>query len=153
MEKAGVICARKSLYLDRWVQLDLASGDVLSVSFLTQQNPAGNPDHELFGRIFAYLEGKRDEFLDVSVALTMPAGQRSVLETTREIPYGKQVSVERLARMTSALNSDSENGRNEVRIALDSNPMPLLIPDHRVRDGPSAAPPRVEQKLRALEGL
>ncbi|MFB6185175.1 MAG: methylated-DNA--[protein]-cysteine S-methyltransferase, partial [Haloarculaceae archaeon] len=26
-------------------------------------------------------------------------------------------------------------------------------PDHRVRDGPSAAPPAVEQKLRAVEGL
>jgi methylated-DNA-[protein]-cysteine S-methyltransferase len=40
-----------------------------------------------------------------------------------------------------------------VREALAANPVPLLIPDHRVRDGPSGAPPPVEQKLRAVEGL
>ncbi|PSP51631.1 cysteine methyltransferase, partial [Halobacteriales archaeon QH_3_68_24] len=27
------------------------------------------------------------------------------------------------------------------------------IPDHRVRDAPSSAPPAVEQRLRSLEGL
>ena len=33
------------------------------------------------------------------------------------------------------------------------DPAPLLIADHRVRDGPSAAPPEIEQRLRSLEGL
>jgi methylated-DNA-[protein]-cysteine S-methyltransferase len=30
---------------------------------------------------------------------------------------------------------------------------PIIITDHRVRDGPSAAPPAVEKRLRSVEGL
>ena len=46
-----------------------------------------------------------------------------------------------------------QEDQQQVREALAANPVPLLIPDHRVRDGPSGAPPEVEQRLRSLEGL
>jgi methylated-DNA-[protein]-cysteine S-methyltransferase len=55
--------------------------------------------------------------------------------------------------MTSGIDHTDDEDLNLVRTALDENPAPLLIPDHRVRDGPSAAPAPVEQKLRSLEGL
>jgi len=50
---------------------------------------------------------------------------------------------------------DHEDDRDlaTVRDALADNPVPLLIPDHRVRDGPSAPPLAVQQTLRAIEGL
>jgi methylated-DNA-[protein]-cysteine S-methyltransferase len=55
--------------------------------------------------------------------------------------------------MTAGLDSESDDDLRLVRTALADNPVPLLVPDHRVRDGPSAAPAPVVGKLRAVEGL
>ncbi|WP_254528129.1 MGMT family protein [Natrinema gelatinilyticum] len=148
------IYARESPYLDRYVQLGVASGRVLSVSFPEVLDDDAEEDHPVLDRIFEYLDGLEPvTFEDVQVAMTMPTDQRSVLEQVQQVPYGDQVTVETLARMTSGLDHEDETDIVLVRTALDENPAPLLIPDHRVRDGPSAAPPDVEQKLRSLEEL
>ncbi|RZV12299.1 methylated-DNA-[protein]-cysteine S-methyltransferase [Natrinema hispanicum] len=148
------IYARESPYLDRYVQVGAASGRVLSVSFPDVPDADAEADHPVLDQIFEYLDGLEPvSFDDVQVAMTMPTDQRAVLESVREIPYGDQVSVETLARMTSGLDHEADDDIILVRTALDENPAPILIPDHRVRDGPSAAPPDVEQKLRSLEEL
>ena len=152
MEQVGIF-ARESSYLERFVQIGVAGGRVISLSFPETPDPDATEEHELLDRIFAYLEGVEDDFADVEVALTTPTDQRQVLEATRKIPYGEQVNTETLARMAGVFDPDEDDDLNTVRIALDENPVPLLIPDHRVRDGPSAAPPAVEQRLRSLEGL
>jgi methylated-DNA-[protein]-cysteine S-methyltransferase len=152
MDDAGIY-ARESAYLDRWVQVGYASGKVLSVEFPAEPDESAQEDHPLLDRIDAYLEGEAVDFSDVEVALTMPTDRRAVLEKVREVPYGEQVSVEKLATMTPGLNADDMDDCQLVRTALDENPVPLVIPDHRVRDGPSAAPPEIEQRLRSLEGL
>lgn len=149
----GGIYARETAYLDRYVQLGHASGKLLSVSFPEEPDDAASEDHPLLDRIGAYLEGTADDFSDVEVALTLPTDQRAVLETLRGIPYGENATVAVLARMTTGLNDDDETDIQLVREALAANPAPLVIGDHRVRDGPSAAPPGVEQRLRSLEGL
>ena len=97
-------------------------------------------------------EGEPDTFDDVAVALTVPTDHRAILTATREIPYGSQTTVEGLVGM-AGLDPEDEDAVEEARTALAENPVPLIIPDHRVRDGPSAAPPEVEQRLRSLEGL
>lgn len=153
MEEAAGIYARESSYLDRYVQLGIASGRVLAVSFPGTPADEAEEEHELLDRIFAYVEGTVDSFTDVRVALTLPTDQRAVLEAVREIPYGEQMTVERLTRHTPGLDAENEDDRTTVRSALAANPAPLLVPDHRIRDGPSAAPPEVEQRLRSLEGL
>ncbi|MFC4436819.1 MULTISPECIES: MGMT family protein [Natrialbaceae] len=148
------IYAKESSYLDRYVQLGAASGRVLRVTFPKTPESDAETDHPVLERIFEYLDGLEEiEFGDVQVALTMPTDQRTVLEQVREIPYGDQVDVRTLTRMTPELDPDDNEDVNLARTALDSNPAPILIPDHRVRDGPSAAPPPIEQKLRSLEGL
>jgi len=149
----GGIYARESTYLGRYVELGHASGKLLSVSFPTEPDEGASSDHPLLDRINAYLEGATDDFADVEVALTLPTNQRAVLETLRGIPYGENATVAGLARMTSGLNDDDDDDIGLVREALAANPAPLVIGDHRVRDGPSAAPPEVEQRLRSLEGL
>lgn len=149
---AGIF-ARESPYLDRYVQLGVASGRVLSVSFPDAPDEQAESNHDLLDRIFDYIGGVEDDFDGVEVALTVPTDQRKVLERVRGIPHGEQINVETLARMVSGLDHTDEADLNTVRTALDQNPAPLLIPDHRVRDGPSAAPPSVEAKLRSLEGL
>jgi len=148
------IYARESPYLDRYVQVGAASGRVLSVSFPDVPDADAEADHPVLDRIFEYLDGLEPiTFDDVQVAMTMPTDQRAVLESVREIPYGDQVTVDTLARMTSGLDHEDDDDIILVRTALAENPAPILIPDHRVRDGPSAAPPDVEQKLRSIEEL
>jgi methylated-DNA-[protein]-cysteine S-methyltransferase len=146
------IYARESPYLERYVQLGVASEKLINVSFPEEPNEAAEAEYPLLDRIFAYLEGDSDEFTDVDIALTVPTEQRTVLEALRNVPYGEDVPVERLARMAGLDDADEADLRT-VRMALDTNPVPIVVPDHRVRDGPSSAPPRVEQRLRSLEGL
>lgn len=152
MEEPGIY-ARESPYLERFVQLGYASGKVISVSFPEGAPEGAEAEHALLDRIFAYLEGSREGFADVEVALTVPTDRRAVLETVQGLPYGENVSVAQLTRMAPGLDADDEDDQQLVRQALADNPAPLLIPDHRVRDGPSAAPPDIEQKLRMLEDL
>lgn len=151
--EAGGIYAAESSYLGYYVQIGVASQKVISLSFPADPDAEAESGHELLDRVFAYLEGVKDDFQDVEVGLTVPTDHREVLETTRSLPYGEQRSVADLARMTPQLDPDEETDRTLVRTALAENPIPLVIPDHRVRDGPSAAPPDVEQKLRQVEGL
>ncbi|PSQ43438.1 cysteine methyltransferase [Halobacteriales archaeon SW_7_68_16] len=151
-EEAGVY-ARESAYLERYVQFGEAQGRVISVSFPDQPESDAGTDHELLDRITAYFEGEETDFRDVTVALTVPTDQRAVLEALRQVPYGEGVSCDRLARMTAGLDPEDDEDRRLVRTTLADNPAPLLIPDHRVDDGPSAAPPPVGQYLRSLEGI
>lgn len=156
-DEAAGIYARESPYLDRYVQVGVASDRVISVSFPHIPEDNAVSEHALLERIIAYLEGERDDFTDVDVGLTVATPHRAILEATRHISYGSQVSVERLAKTIPDLASDEDRDEYEtneiVRTALANNPAPLIIPDHRVRDGPSAAPPKIEQRLRSLEGL
>ena len=153
-EEVAGIYARESAYLERYVQIGVASGRVLSVSFPEQPDDEADDGHPVLEEIFEYLEGLEEvTFENVQVALTVPTDQRAVLETVQTIPYGENVGVSALARMTPELDPEDDDDLILVRTALDGNPAPLLIPDHRVRDAPSAAPPAVEQKLRSLEGL
>lgn len=146
------IYARGSEYLGRHVQIGVASGRVINVSFPEEPDPDADPDHDLLDRVEAYLEGVEDEFRDVTVAFTLSGDRRAILEAAREIPYGEQVTAETLARATPGLDAD-DGGADLVREVLADNPAPIFVPDHRVRDGASAAPPEVEQRLRQVEGL
>lgn len=148
--EAGIY-ARESEYLDRFVQLGEAGDRVISLSFPTESDETD--DHPLLDRIDDYLSGVEDDFDDVAVGLTVPTDQRKVLEAVRKIPYGEEGTVRQVAQMTNGLDPDDEDDVASVREALSANPVPLFIPDHRVRDGPSTAPPEVEQKLRSVEEL
>jgi len=151
--EAPGIFVRESPYLDRFVQIGVAGGKVIAVSFPRTPDEVAVGDHPLLDRIERYLDGAQDDFADVEIGLTVPTAHRRVLEALRNVGYGEQVSVERLTGAAAELDPDDESDVELVRAALAENPVPLVVPDHRVRDGPSGAPPDVEQKLRALEGL
>lgn len=150
--EAGIY-AREFEYLDRYVQFGAAGEKVIQLSFPTSPEDDAESQHELLDRIDRYLSNEEDDFRDVEVGLTVPTDHRSVLETVRGIPYGDQVSVDQVTRMAAELDPDDEGSQRTVREALAENPVPLVVPDHRVRDGPSSVPPEIEQKLRGVEGL
>lgn len=150
MDAAGIF-ARESSVLDRSIQIGVASGKVISLSFPTDPDPGAATDHEVLDRIMRYLEGEVEDFGDVDIGLTVPTAHRAVLERTRSIPYGQTITVERLTRTVPDLDPEDDADRTRVRTALAENPIPLIIPDHRVSDGPSAAPTAVADALRDIE--
>ncbi|WP_181685889.1 MGMT family protein [Halorhabdus salina] len=153
MDETAGIYAREAPFLDRDVLVGIASGRVISLSFPNDSPPDAGQTHDILDQIDAYLEGEPVSFREIEVALTMATEHRDVLERLRSVPYGEAVTVQELARMTPGLDPDNDDDRGVIRTALADNPVPLLVPDHRVRDGPSTAPPAVEQKLRSIEGL
>ena len=149
MEEAGIY-ARDSDLLDRAVQIGVASGRVISVSFPERVPADASPEHPLLDRVFAYLGGGEERFTDVEVALTVPTAQRAVLEAARNVPYGETITVQRLTNI-AGMDADDEEDRLAVRAALQENPVPILVPDHRVRDADGATPTEVAATLRELE--
>jgi methylated-DNA-[protein]-cysteine S-methyltransferase len=143
------IYARESSVLGRAIQIGVAADRVISVSFPEAVPADADPDHPLLDRIFDYLDGAEDHFDDVTVALTVPTEQRTVLEAVRNVPYGETVDVARVARLAGLDDEDADDVET-VREALRSNPVPLFIPDHRV-SGPGATPSAVAERLRELE--
>jgi len=143
------IYARYYEDLGRCVQLGQAGEKCISVSFPESSDEPG--DHPLLDRIADYLQGAEDDFADVDVGMTVPTKHRAILEALRNVPYGDAVSVDLLARMSEGVNHEEE--LDVVRDALRENPLPFIVPDHRVTDAPSAAPDDVREYLRDLEGL
>jgi len=148
MEEPGLF-ARSFPPLDRAIELGVVGGKVIGVSFPAEPPDDADPEHPLLDRVEAYLGGESDDFDDVDVGLTVPTEQRRVLESVRSIPYGRRLSIERIARM-SGLDSESEDDLATVERALRENPVPLFVPDHRV-DGPGATPDTIARALRRLE--
>lgn len=78
-------------------------------------------------RIIAYFEGKPARF-DTPLALdNLPPFFRKVLAACKKIPSGQTVSYSQLARMAGKPSAGRAVGN-----ALARNPVPLIIPCHRV---------------------
>jgi len=144
------IFARESERLDRAVEIGVASGRVVGVSFPETVPADAEPAHPILDRIFAYLDGGTDHLADVEIGLTVPTDHRRVLEAARNVPYGETVTLDRVIRM-AGLDPDEPADVETARTALAENPVPLLVPDHRVRDAPGGAPASVAQRLREIE--
>lgn len=149
MEDAGIF-ARRSPTLDRYVQLGIASSQVISVSFPQTPDPGASDDHPLLDRVFDYLQGEEDSLKDVPTAITVPTPQRDVLRATTKIPYGETGTAWQVAHMAN-LNPEDDDDAETVRIGLRNNPVPLFVPDHRVEDVDGATPADVAATLRDVE--
>lgn len=148
---SGVFIA-DSDYLSRRVQLGIASGNVISV-----QCPPGNQtpsaSHPILDRLIAYLDnGNQDNFTDVPIALTVSSPQRRILEMIRELPFGDERSPESIADQLAILEPGDE-AVHTVRETCNANPIPIIIPDHRVSGITGATDSDVRTQLRQLEHL
>ena len=143
------VFARQFDRIGRAVELGVASGRVISVSFPESASADADADHPLLDRIGAYLGGEPDDFSDVQVALTLATDRRRVLEATQKIPYGETATVSQVVQL-SGLDSDDPEDIELVKDALEENPTPLFVPDHRV-EAKTATPDDVAETLRAIE--
>ena len=146
---AGIV-ARWSTYLDRYVQVGVVGNQVIAIEFPASIETPSDEAHPVLDAIERYLDGDPTPLSSVQVVLTVDHNTRAVLDTVREIPYGSERDIDTICRMTPELGTDAHELAAQ---ALAANPIPLVIPDHRVTDGPSSTPASVRQRLRALEGL
>jgi methylated-DNA-[protein]-cysteine S-methyltransferase len=87
---------------------------------------------EVFGRLSEYFAGARRK-LELEYDLGpwgLDSFTRRVLKETAKIPYGRTRTYEEIAEATGW-----PHARREVLSALLGNPIPILIPCHRVIDG------------------
>jgi len=115
----------------------LAADDVglRSICFADRKGPA-RPDpswykdesrlRETIRQLGAYLAGKLEQF-DLPLAPEGTPFQLNVWRLLCEIPYGETISYGELARRTG-----NPNAARAVGLANGSNPIPIVIPCHRV---------------------
>lgn len=104
-----------------------------------------------FAQIAEFLAGKRKAF-DLPLAIRGTAFQKRVWQALREIPYGKTASYGDIAKAIG-----QPKAARAVGMACNANPLPLVIPCHRVvagggRIGGFASGGGVKEKLLAVEG-
>ncbi|GAA0508031.1 methylated-DNA-[protein]-cysteine S-methyltransferase [Halorubrum aquaticum] len=146
------VFAREYDAIGRAVEVGFAGGRAIAVSFPGTVPDDASSDHDLLDRIGDALDGEPESFDDVEVGLTVPTDQRRVLEALRELPVGESASVSRLTRLVGLDDDDAEDLELVTR-ALRENPLPVILPDHRVEGGPYATPGDVRSVLRSTEGI
>lgn len=137
--------------LERTVDIGIAGEKLISVSFRNDTETTDEDVHPLLDRFAAYAAGDHEEFGDVDVGLTVPQTQRSVLETLRSVPYGETIEFRRLLTMTPGVDPDDEAAQEAARTAVRENPVPVVIPTHRISDGPTQLPATLTTRLRDIE--
>ena len=121
-----------------------------------RSDPQPAPIVEIAERIRVHLQGVAQDFSDIDVDLEGLGGfTQQVLAACRNIPAGRTLSYSELARVIQRPKAARAVGQ-----ALARNPIPLIIPCHRVltlegRSGGFSAPGGVETKrwLLAREGV
>jgi methylated-DNA-[protein]-cysteine S-methyltransferase len=100
-----------------------------------------------------YFEGRRHDFeLPLDWTLSSPGFRRKVLRATARIPYGETATYAEMA-----VAAGSPNAYRAAGSALGSNPIPLVVPCHRVlqsggKIGNYGGGPAMKEFLLRLEG-
>ncbi|MCX5805591.1 MAG: methylated-DNA--[protein]-cysteine S-methyltransferase [Proteobacteria bacterium] len=141
----------------RIIELDIKNDDVYKIrKSLTARYPDGIESSESFHNLCKlldrYLKGERIDF-DVEVDIShLGEFTRKVLEELRKIPYGEVASYSRIGKILGYKNAGRAVGQ-----AVSRNPVPIVIPCHRVirEDGSIGGfsmGVKIKEKLLAKEG-
>ncbi|MFC1899709.1 methylated-DNA--[protein]-cysteine S-methyltransferase [Chloroflexota bacterium] len=109
--------------------------------------------HELLGRFQLYFSGIKVTFPDKLFFSSATPFQRSVWEATKLIPYGETRSYGWVAQ-----EIDSPKSARAVGQALGKNPIPIIVPCHRVIAGDGGiggfgGGPKMKRQFLALENV
>lgn len=119
--------------------------------FLRHGASPGGADAALVAAIVAYAEGEPVAFAGTALDLDgVPAFNRQIYDDIRTLGWGETTSYGAIARRLGDVNLSRAVGK-----ALGDNPIPLIIPCHRVlaaggRTGGFSAPGGVTSKMRML---
>jgi methylated-DNA-[protein]-cysteine S-methyltransferase len=101
-----------------------------------------------------FFDGQRRSFdIPLDFALTKPGFTRRVLEETARIPFGQTVSYKGIAGLAG-----NERAFRAAGTALGSNPLPIVVPCHRVLHsggglGGYTGGLEIKRRLLAIEGV
>ncbi len=113
------------IYKLTFASSNLVNGDPLKPSFVVHAATEQSMDHAK--KIQKYLEGEQKD-LDIPVDWSIfPEFQKKVLKLAYDIPFG---SVETYGQL--AVQTGNPKGSRAVGAALGNNPIPIVIPCHRV---------------------
>jgi methylated-DNA-[protein]-cysteine S-methyltransferase len=122
--------------------------------------PAEPPPHiaAIVEQARRYFAGERIDFDAIGLDLSgVEAFRRAIYEALRQVGFGKTVTYGELAKR---VGMNEPQAAQDVGVAMARNPVPLIIPCHRVlaaggKLGGFSAPGRTEtkEKMLALEGV
>ncbi len=114
--------------LELYVDLALRGDRVTNVRLLPVPPPQnGRPDHPVLRQVLRHLRTGREDLSDLPVELHVSPFERRVLEEVRRIPPGETRSYGEIARRIGHAGAYRAVGN-----AVARNPVPLVIPCHRV---------------------
>lgn len=127
------------------------NSESFDISELNKISPEDPRVKNIFKQLREYFEGQRKEF-DLPLEILGTDFQKKVWDELTQIPYGETISYGELANRTG-----DKNLMRAVAAANGSNPIPIIIPCHRVigADGSLTGYGGgldVKQKLLELEG-
>src|ERR1043166_4838802 len=131
-----------------------------ATSRLGGATPAEPPPHiaTVIEQAQRYFAGERVDFDTIELALSaVDPFRRAIYDALRNVGFGETVTYGELARRVGA---NEPQAAQDVGVAMARNPVPLIIPCHRVlaaggKLGGFSAPGRTQAKERmlALEGV
>jgi methylated-DNA-[protein]-cysteine S-methyltransferase len=133
-----------------------AADSAFTARRIARDAEAADPDQALVRRIVAYAEGEHIEFDDIPLDLDgQPDFHMQVYADILKLHWGETTTYGEIARRLGDVQLSRAVGQ-----ALGHNPIPLIVPCHRVlaansKTGGFSAPGGVTSKLRmlALEGV
>lgn len=143
----------------RLIELDIKTDDVYKTKkSLRARYPDGVESPGYFQKLCKlldrHLKGERVDFIDVDIDISCPGiFAQKVLEELRKIPYGEVTSYGRIGKKLGYKSAARAVGQ-----AVGSNPVPIIIPCHRViREdggiGGFSMGVQIKERLLAIEGI
>jgi len=136
-----------SKVLDRYIEIEYGT-KLRSLRFIRSgKQRMVKKTHDAAFELERYFEGKAIEFsLDVDISYSSPF-EHKVLTETRKIKYGKTITYSELAEKIGS------RAVRAVGNALGKNPIPIVIPCHRVvaKKGIGGYSEGIDIKTRLLE--
>jgi len=130
---AAAVCTRRGLTAFIWPQTsaDRARRHVRRVAPAAAPVEAGRLPRGLAGRVSGYFAGRRVSLADVPVDLSgQPPFRARVLRALQKVGYGRTISYGQLAARVGRPRAARAVGR-----AVGANPVPVIVPCHRVLRG------------------
>jgi methylated-DNA-[protein]-cysteine S-methyltransferase len=109
--------------------LEIEEETIMSMNFCPAQvssQPSNDLEREIFRQFDLYFTGRSKEF-DLPFFATGTVFQLMVWEEVMRIPYGNTLTYKEIAERIANPNAGRAVGK-----ALNKNPVPILIPCHRV---------------------
>lgn len=111
-----------------WLGIKASNKGITNIDFLDQPNTPNHNQHidQCLIELYEYFDGHRKTF-DVALDLRGSAFQLKVWHALMTIPYGQKSSYKNIA-----IAIGNPNGSRAVGNANNKNPIPIIVPCHRV---------------------